>query len=387
MTGLAPTNPRQMSNFDTVDPSVPPTPAPPERPRWRTLALGAVGSLIAVAVAVLIAASLIPVPYVILAPGQTFVATKLITVPSTVPTYPSQGEIRFVTVSERVQPTLLEKLQAEHDSDDQVLTEREVFGDQTKQQNDTTNQVAMTSSKDTAALVALRKLGFDVAADVVITDVVSGAPAAAVAKPGDIIAAIDGTAITSTENLRAVLGAHQPGDQATVTLTTAGTDHTETVTLGDNPQNPGHAFLGVGLAEQAKSLPFAVNIDTSQVGGPSAGLAFTLAILDVLTPGEITGGEPVAVTGTIDSAGNVGAIGGIEQKVVTVEQAGVKVFLVPADDRCGAGGSCNYTDAKRKAGDKLQVIPVANVDDALKALSSLGGNALALGEPGKSSVS
>jgi PDZ domain-containing protein len=290
-------------------------------------------------------------------------------------------------VSERVEPTLLEKLQAEHDSDDQVLTERDVFGDQTKQQNDTSNQVAMTSSKDTAALVALRKLGFDVAADVVITDVVTGAPAAAVAKPGDIITAIDGTAITGTDNLRAVLATHQPGDQATVTLTTAGTDHTETVTLGDNPQNPGHAFLGVGLAEQARSLPFAVNIDTSQVGGPSAGLAFTLAILDVLTPGEITGGQPVAVTGTIDSAGNVGAIGGIEQKVVTVEQAGVKVFLVPADDRCGQGGSCNYTDAKRKAGDKLQVIPVANLDDALKALSSLGGNALALGEPGKSPTS
>ena len=358
-----------MSNVDTVEASVPPAPQPPQRPRWRTLGWAALGSVVAVVVAVLIAASVITVPYVIIAPGQTFVATQLVSVPSSVTTYPSQGEIRFVTVSERVEPTLLDKIQADHDSNDQVLSEREVFGSETKQQNDASNQLAMTTSKDTAALVALRKLGYDVTADVVITDVVDGAPVAGVANPGDVITALDGTAITSADSLRAVLAAHQPGQQVTIELTDpSGASRTGTITLGSNPDpSPGRngvAFLGVGLAEQAKSLPFAVNIDTSQVGGPSAGLAFTLAILDVLTPGEITGGQPVAATGTISSSGAVGSIGGIEQKVVTVEQAGVKVFLVPADDHCGSGGSCNYTDAKRKAGDKLQIIPVSNLDDA-----------------------
>lgn len=369
-----------MTDIDTSPPSLPPAPEPPARraitPLWY-----AVGAAITVVIAVAIAVSVIPVKYVIIGPGQTYRATQLVQVPATVATYPPNGEIRFVTVSERVEPSLLEKIQAEHDSDDEVLTEKQVFGDQTKQQNETTNQVAMTDSKDTAAMVALRKLGYPISSDVVIVDLVDGAPAATVAKVNDVIVAIDGTTITSTDALRALLKTHQPGDSVTVEVADPNGNHTSgPVVLGANPTT-GVAYLGVGLADRprADSLPFAVTIDTSQVGGPSAGLAFTLAILDVLTPGDITGGQVVAATGTINADGSVGAIGGIEQKVVTVEQAGVKVFLVPADDHCGdPNGSCNYTDAKRKAGTKVQVIPVANLDDALHALAALGGNALSL---------
>ena len=369
-----------MTDIDTSPPSLPSTPEPPRRraitPLWFF-----VGAAITVVIAVGIAVSVIPVKYVIIGPGQTYRATQLVQVPATVETYPPKGEIRFVTVSERVEPSLLEKIQADHDSDDEVLTEKQVFGNETKQQNDTSNQVAMTDSKDSAAMVALRKLGYDIKSDVVVVDLVDGAPAASVAKPNDVIVSIDGTAITSTEALRALLRGHQPGDSVDLEVVDPnGTHSTGTVVLGANPTT-GVAYLGVGLADRPRtdSLPFAVTIDTSQVGGPSAGLAFTLAILDVLTPGELTGGQVLAATGTINADGSVGAIGGIEQKVVTVEQAGVKVFLVPADDHCGeVNGSCNYSDAKRKAGNKLQVIPVANLDDALKALDTLGGNALSL---------
>ncbi len=132
-------------------------------------------------------------------------------------------------------------------------------------------------------------------------------------------------------------------------------------------------------------LPFPVTLRTDDVGGPSAGLAFTLAIMDLLTPGELTGSQPVAVTGTMGSDGKVGAIGGIEQKVVAVERSSEhpKVFLVPADDRCGQdGGSCNYSDAVRKAAGKLTIVPVTTLDDALAALANVGGNGLALGTPG-----
>lgn len=378
----------QMSNVDNVQTNLPPAMPPPGRPRrTRTILWGLIGSLVAVVAAVLIAASIITVPYVIIAPGQTYVANELVSVSGDNTSYPAIGEIRFVTVSERVDPTLLDKLQADYNGDDQVLPRDEILGNQTREQNDLANQAAMATSKDTAALVALRKLGYDVPADVLITQIVPDTPAAAIAKEGEVIAAIDGVVVSSTGALRSALGARAPGDVVTVELVDAqGVHRTAQVALADNPDNPGHAFLGVGLGDRPK-LPFQVNIDTSQVGGPSAGLAFTLAILEVLTPGELTGGQVVAATGTIDADGHVGAIGGIQQKVVTVQHEGVKVFLVPADDNCGNGGSCNYTEAKAKAGDRLQIIPVATLDEALQALSSLGGNALALGEPGKAPTS
>jgi PDZ domain-containing protein len=369
-----------MTDIDTLPPSLPPASEPAPR-RAITPLWFAVGAVITVVIAVGIAVAVIPVKYVIISPGQTYRATQLVELPSSVATFPPKGEIRFVTVSERVEPSLLEKIQAEHDSDDDVLTEKQVFGDQTRQESTATNQIAMTDSKDTAAMVALRKLGYPVASDVVVVGLVDGAPAAAVAKANDVIVSIDGTPVTSTDSLRAVLKTHQPGDTVTVEVADPSGQHTSgPVVLGTNPDT-GVAYLGVSLADRprADSLPFPVTIDTSRVGGPSAGLAFALAILDVLTPGDITGGQVVAVTGTINADGSVGAIGGIEQKVVTVEQAGVKVFLVPADDHCGdPSGSCNYTDAKRKAGTKVQVIPVANLDDALHALAALGGNALSL---------
>jgi Lon-like protease len=378
----------QMSNVDNVQPNLLPTAPGPDGPRrWRTILWGGLGSLVAVVAAVLIAGSIITVPYVIIAPGQTYGANELVSVSGTATSYPSNGEIRFVTVSERIDPTLLDKLQADHNGDDQVLPRDQILGNQTTKQNDLLNQVAMASSKDTAALVALRKLGYDVPADVVITQIVPDAPAAAVAKAGDVVAAIDGVAVTSTGQLRSVLGTHAPGDVVTLDLMDAqGSHRSAPVTLAENSENPGHGFLGVGLDDRPK-LPFEVKIDTTQVGGPSAGLAFTLAILEVLTPGDLTGGQVVAATGTIDADGHVGAIGGMAQKVVTVQQEGVKVFIVPADDNCGNGGSCNYTEAKAKAGEHLQLIPVATLDDALRALSSLGGNALALGEPGKAPTS
>lgn len=388
----APTTTRLTNQVDTQQPSVVPPPerlAPGAHRRRRALGWGFAGGLVAVVVAVLVAMTLITTPYVILSPGQTYVATDLVSIAADRSTYPPSGQVRFVTVSEKVDPTVLEKLQADYDGDDDVIPREQIFPPgQTKQQNEQQNAAAMATSKDTAAYVALRKLGYDVPNDVIITEVVAGQGAAAAgAAAGDIITSLDGQPVTSSGGLRALLASRVPGDTAVVGLRSAAGERSVTVTLGDNPNSAGSAFLGVGLADQPK-LPFSVNIDTSRVGGPSAGLAFTLAILDVLTPGELTGGQAVAATGEIDAAGNIGAIGGIEQKVVTVERAGVRLFLVPADVNCGQpDGSCNYTDAKRKAGDRLQVVAVSNVDDALQALASVGGNGLALGQPGRSGPS
>jgi len=135
----------------------------------------------------------------------------------------------------------------------------------------------------------------------------------------------------------------------------------------------GRALLGVRLSTKIK-LPFEINIESGRVVGPSAGLAYALELLDLLTPGELTGGSSVAATGELLTDGTVGAIGGVAQKAVTVRRAGIKVFIVP---------KANEAEARAHAGKNLQVLGVATFGEALKALASLdGSNALALGKPG-----
>jgi PDZ domain-containing protein len=112
-------------------------------------------------------------------------------------------------------------------------------------------------------------------------------------------------------------------------------------------------------------FPIDVEIDTGDVGGPSAGLAFTLALIDDLTPGDLTGGADVAVTGTIAGDGTVGPVGGTGQKAAAVREEGMELFLVPSAD---------YQDAVDRAGDDLEVVAVDTVDEALAALGEQGGN-------------
>src|SRR5581483_9304814 len=115
-------------------------------------------------------------------------------------------------------------------------------------------------------------------------------------------------------------------------------------------------------------LPFDINIDSGSVVGPSAGAAFGLELLDHLTPGELTGGGNVAVTGQLYIDGTIGEIGGVAQKAVTVRRSGASIFIVPR---------ANYKEAKAHAGNHLKVYPVDNFDDALRILGSLkGSNAL-----------
>jgi PDZ domain-containing protein len=138
----------------------------------------------------------------------------------------------------------------------------------------------------------------------------------------------------------------------------------------------------VGVDVQTRDLkyefPVDVGIDTGEVGGPSAGLAFTLAVLDVLTPGELTGGHRVAVTGTMGLDGRVGPVGGAAQKAITVRDAGYEVFLVPSDE---------LAEVKAAVGDDLRVVAVDTLAEALHALDSLGGNAGSLAGAGAKTAS
>jgi PDZ domain-containing protein len=118
-------------------------------------------------------------------------------------------------------------------------------------------------------------------------------------------------------------------------------------------------------------LPFEVSISTSDIGGPSAGLAFTLALLDELSPGELLGRRKVAATGTINEDGEFGAIGALVQKAVAVRDSGARVFLVPKDQT-----EDEIQAAQKAAGSGVRIIAVATLDEALHVLDELGGDPL-----------
>ena len=149
-----------------------------------------------------------------------------------------------------------------------------------------------------------------------------------------------------------------------------GTSRVEQVTLAENPENPrrpGQAFLGVVMRTKDRSfpMPFDVNIDSGRIGGPSAGLAFALGLIEHLAAGELTGGHKVAVTGTIDIDGTVGEVGGVAQKTAAVRAEGAEYFLVPPGE---------FETAKDHAGKGLRVIAVGTLQEAIEALGRIGGD-------------
>jgi len=132
--------------------------------------------------------------------------------------------------------------------------------------------------------------------------------------------------------------------------------------LVESPAEPGRALIGVeaDVRVEAGEVPVEVNIDSGSIGGPSAGLALTLGVIDLLTPGELTGERKVAATGTMSFDGSVGAIGEVDQKAVAAERAGVDLFLVPVP---------NLGEALEHVSGDMRVMGVETLHEALDALA------------------
>jgi PDZ domain-containing protein len=212
-------------------------------------------------------------------------------------------------------------------------------------------------------VAGLAEVGID-ALKVKIKSVVADSPAEGVLQPGDEIIAIDGKPVDTRDDVVAGITDLEPGTPVKVTFVRDGT--TQTVTLKTVADTTGHAKsrIGIELDPDEFDPPFDVTINLGQtIGGPSAGMIFSLAIYDMLTPGPLTGGRDIAGTGTIDIHGNVGVIGGIQQKIAGAYDDGARVFLVPADNCAEAAGS--------PLADDVQLVRVATLDDAISALKAL----------------
>ena len=201
-----------------------------------------------------------------------------------------------------------------------------------------------------------------------IADIVVGGAAEGTIVAGDRVVGVDGSAIANFDELGAALAQRRAGEVITIELL-RDSDGVEELVVVD-------IALGVRVLERAgisraatqlrdAELPIDVQFTTDDIGGPSAGLAFTLTVLDVLTEGDLTGGADIVVTGSIDRAGNIGPIGGVHQKAFAARDAGADIFLVP---------DANFEEADA-AVDDLRIEPVATLDDALEIIGEFGGNA------------
>ncbi len=309
---------------------------------------------------------------VLRSPGSTVDIEPVVEV-SGVPSYPSESEIRLVTVRTNFDPSLLELIGGWLDDSIEIEDRDDALGDRTVEEERTLGQEQMARSLDIATRVALERLGYDVIteAGALIMQVAPDTPAEDAVSVGDVVIDADGRAVLTSEDLVDAVQAHEPGDRFAFTVLQAdGTTRVEEVVLAERE---GNAFLGVSIGTYVDmaELPFELEVDIQRIGGPSAGLALALTVLDVLTEGELTGGLDVVTTGTIDPLGHVGPIGSIEQKSHAVLRGGADLFLVPSND---------FETALGVIGDRLDVVGVDTLDDALEALAERGGNVETLDE-------
>jgi Lon-like protease len=275
------------------------------------------------------------------------------------------GGIYFVTVDVR-RATRLEELFPGIQEGSTLVPEEDV---QPEGISDRTRRLAelreMRASQQVAAAVAFRELGRTVSITQLgarIIQLLPDLPAAGRLRRGDLLVAVDGRSVRSPADLRRLIARHRPGERVRLRVRRAGkvVELTlRTVLSTDAPRRP---VIGVLVAPATRiKLPVSVRIDLGNVGGPSAGLAFALDLLEELGR-DVDGGYRVAATGELALDGRVLPVGGLKQKTIGARRADVDVFVVPVGD--------NAAEARRHAGD-LRIVPVSSFQQALRQLATL----------------
>jgi PDZ domain-containing protein len=339
-----------------------------------------VASVLALVLAV--GGAVMRVPYVALGPGPVTdtlgkrsdgVALIMITGRQT---YPTSGHLDLTTVSVAGGPpdpiNLATALRGWLDRSVAVVPQELVYPPQeSSKEIEQQNTQDMLDSQQSATTAALRALSIPVGTSVAVRSVAKGKPADGRLKPEDVIRSVDGTAVTSTDELRKLISRCPPGSSLRLQVTRAGKPLTVELTTVGDPADGNRSVIGIEPMLR-HVYPFKVSFGLRDVGGPSAGLMFALGIIDKLTPGPLTGGKFVAGTGEISDDGTVGPIGGIQQKIVAARRAGATIFLTPA-------ANCAAASRNRPAG--LQLVKVTKLADALSSLKVLSAAAAGAGVP------
>ncbi len=351
--------------FSDIPPGVRP---PVTYPKWPWVVAGVL-IVLGTAIALLWP---VTVPYYTLSPGPVYDTADFITVDGG--TVSADGELFFLTVS--LKEANVFEWAAGYVDPRVDVRERErvrptgVSPEQLRRES----LAAMGQSKQTAIYVALTQLGYEVTligTGALVIETVPDSAADGVLLPNDVIVEMDGKEVAFRDDIINDLSDAEIGDlvemlvERPIDETTDGFEDVEVqLELGPHVDDPTRPMIGVLLDnnEPIVEFPVDVEIDSQNIGGPSAGMMFALQIMDQLTDGEITHGERIAGTGTISRDGTVGAIGGVRQKVYGAIDAGARAVLVPAG---------NYDDALVAAGDDIEVVRIETIDDAVAFLETL----------------
>jgi PDZ domain-containing protein len=352
----------------TVEPSArrtawdPPGPARRRR-RWPWVLAGLVVGSIAIGVA----GATVRLPYYTIAPGAALDVNELVTVDGA-RQYPTDDELLLLFIRQRARVNVWRWIEASIDPDIDLIEEQEFTQGADPEAVRAASRQQMTESQMYARKVALEALGYDVTPTrgVGVGAVLESFPAAGVVQEGDVVVAVDGRRVSDSGALVAAVRRHEAGEA--VELRVRRGDETLDLVVGTATGEDGGPVLGLLLLESHFDFPVDVTIDTGRIGGPSAGLAMTLSVIDALTPGNLAGDLRVAVTGTIGVDGTVGGVGGLGQKALTARAVEADLFLMPADEPPE-----EVARARARAGD-LEIVFVRTLDDALRALEAAGGD-------------
>lgn len=315
--------------------------------------------------------TVVQVPYVAQGPGPTFNTLgevdgrQVVDIEGT-PVDPTSGNLNMTTVSVWDGLNLFEALGLWVSSRYGLVPREAVYPPgRSKEEVQKENDATFRRSEDNAELAALHHLGLPVA--VRVARVSEDGPARDVLREGDELVSINGKSVTTVRGVTDVVASAGPGAEVAVVYRRDGVEASSPARLGARPDDAEKGYLGI-TPEEVPNVPFTVSFNLADVGGPSAGLMFSLAVVDKLSPGELTGGRFVAGTGTIDPDGAVGPIGGIRYKLTAAREAGAATFLVP---------SRNCDEARQSAPAGLDLIKVDTLDGAVEALAALdsGGSA------------
>lgn len=324
----------------------------------RRAAAGAVSAIVFVLVVV---GLLVPLPLFVLAPGSAISVGERVMFGR--PADELSGALLLTTVR-LFRPNVLGVVEAWVNRTHEVLTPSEVVPEGVDaEQYEEAQRALFRESSEVAAAVGLRRAGEDVeisGAGALVSQVFEGSPAADALDVGDVITAVDGQPIEVASDLVSALATRSQGEQVVLTVRRDGASAEVPLALAtvEGVERPALG-VGVSTADLALSLPFPVEVDQGRIGGPSAGLMIALTVYDLADPGDLTAGRRIAGTGTIDLDGEVGPVGGVDAKVVAARNAGATVFLVPEYEA---------SLARELAGDDLEIVPVATLDDAIAAL-------------------
>jgi PDZ domain-containing protein len=321
---------------------------------WRLVIVAAIAS------ALLVAVFVVPIPaFFLYVPGPVRDVERLVEVDGA-KTYSSEGQLYLTTISIDTSVTLFDVFTAAVDPSTDVVMREDVTGGQSLDEVRKQAEQDMRISKQAARQTALAELGIPAGDGARILSTVPGSPAEGVLQKGDLLVAVDGERVASTCDVSAAIAEHSSGEVARLTFLRAGRRRTIPIETADHPAQKGAAFVGIQMAD-VPGNSVGVRFKTGDIAGPSAGLMFSLALYDRLTPDDLTDGRKIAGTGEIACGGFVGAIGGVEEKVAGAEREGAEIFLAP---------ELNY-EAALGVADEIEVVSIATFADAVEYLEAL----------------